>query len=166
MYSFNSANICWIFLWTRYCTRPWRFSKKKKMRGQTTSSLPTCCSEWSEGNRLWNKLLQTQVRLMHRLLSVQFSHSVMSDSLQPMDCSTPGLPVHNQLLEFTETHVHWVGDAFQPSHPLLSPSLPTFSLSLHQGLFKWVSSSHQVAKILECQFHHQSFQWIFRTDFL
>ena len=64
----------------------------------------------------------------------------------PMNCSTPGLPVHHQLPEFTQTHVHWIGDAIQPSHPLSSPSSPTFNLSQHQGLFKWVSFSHQVAK--------------------
>ena len=63
-----------------------------------------------------------------------------------MDCSTPGLPVHHQLLEFTQTHVHWVSDAIQPSHPLSSPSPPAFNLSQHQGLFQWVSSLHQVAK--------------------
>ena len=66
----------------------------------------------------------------------------------PMNHSTPGLPIHHQLPEFIQTHVHWVNDAIQPSHPLLSPSLPSFNLSQHQGLFKWVSSSHQVAKIL------------------
>ena len=66
-----------------------------------------------------------------------------------MDCSLPGLPVHYQLLELTQTHVHRVGDAIQPSHPLSSPSPPTFSLSQHQGLFQWVSSLHQVAKVLE-----------------
>ena len=81
-----------------------------------------------------------------------------------MDCSTPGLPVHHQLPEFTQTHVHRVGDAIQPSHPLLSPSPPAFTLSQHQTLFKWVSSSHQVAKVLELQ--HQSFQWTPRTDLL
>ena len=74
-----------------------------------------------------------------------------------MDCSTPGLPVHHQLLEFTQTHVHWVGDALQPSHPLSSPSPSALNLSQHQGLFKWVSSSHQVAKILQLQLQHQSF---------
>ena len=83
--------------------------------------------------------------------SVQFSHSVVSNSLWPMDCSTPGLPVHHQLLEFTQTHVHWVGDAIQPSHPLSSPSPPALNPSQHQGLFQWVSSSHQVAKVLEFQ---------------
>ena len=83
----------------------------------------------------------------------------------PMDCSTPGLPVHHQLREFTQTHVHWVSDAIQPSHPLLSPSLPAFNLSHHQGLLKWVSFSHQVAKELEFQLQHQSLQWIFRTEF-
>ena len=83
-----------------------------------------------------------------------------------MDSSTPGFPVHQQLLEPAQTHVYQVGDAIQPSHPLLSPSPPTFNLSQHQGLFQWVSSSHQMAKILEFQLQHQSFQWIFRTDFL
>ena len=84
----------------------------------------------------------------------------------PMDCSTAGLPVHHQLSEFTKTHVHWVSDAIQTSHPLLSPSSPAFSLSQHQGLFKWVSSSHQMAKILEFQLQHQFFQWTLRTDLL
>ena len=84
----------------------------------------------------------------------------------PMHRSTLGLPVHHHLLEPTQTHVHWVGDAIQPSHPLSSPSPPTFNLSQHPGLFKWVSSSHQVAKVLELQSQHQFFQWIFRIDFL
>ena len=82
-----------------------------------------------------------------------------------MDRSMPGLPVHHQLPEFTQTHVHWVHDAIQPSHLLLSPSPPTFNLSQHQGLFKWVSSSHQVTKVLEFQLQ-QSFQWTPRTDLL
>ena len=81
----------------------------------------------------------------------------------PMDCSTPGLPVHHQLPEFTQTHLHWVGDAIQLSHPVLSPSLPAFKLSQNQGLFKWVSSSHQVAKVLEFQLQHLSLQWTLRT---
>ena len=83
-----------------------------------------------------------------------------------MNCSMPGLPVYHQLPEFTQTHVPRVGDAIQPSHPLSSPSPPDFNLIQHQGLFQWVGSSHQVAKRLEIQFQHQSFQWIFRTDFL
>ena len=83
-----------------------------------------------------------------------------------MNCRMPGLPLHHQLPEFTQTHVHWVGDAIQSSHPLSFPSLPALNLSQHQGLFKWVSSWHQVAKVLEFQLQHQSFQWIFRTDFL
>ena len=84
----------------------------------------------------------------------------------PMYCSMPGLPVHHQLLEFTQTHVHRVSDAIQPSHPLSSPSPPIFNLSQHWGLFKWVSFLHQVAKVLEFHLQHQSFQWIFRTDLL
>ena len=73
-----------------------------------------------------------------------------------MDCSMPGLPVHHKLPEFTQTHVHWVDDAIQPSYPQSSPSPPAFSLSQHQGLFQWVSSSHQVAKVLELQLQHHS----------
>ena len=102
-------------------------------------------------------------RHRHQFSSVPQSCSILCD---PMDCSTPGLPVHHQLLEFTQTHVHWVSDAIQPSHPLSSPSPPVFNLSQHQGLFQWVSSSHQVAKVLEFQLQHRSFQWIFRTDLL
>ena len=105
------------------------------------------------------------------LPSVQFSRSVMSDSLGPMNRSTPGLPVHHQLPEFTQTHVHCVSDAIQPSHPLLSPSPLAFNLFQHRGLFKWVSSLDQVAKVLEFQLQHQSFQWTlalisFRMDWL
>ena len=77
----------------------------------------------------------------------------------PMNCSTPGLPVHHQLPEFTLTHVHWVSDAIQPFCPLSSPSPPAFNLSQHQGLFQWVSSLHQMVKVLELQPQHQSLQW-------
>ena len=101
-------------------------------------------------------------------ISVQFS-SVTQLCLtlcNPMDCSTPGFHDHHQLPELAQTHVHWVGDMILPSHPLLSPSHPAFNLSQHQGLFKWVSSSDQVAKLLEFQLQHQSFQRTFRTDFL
>ena len=86
----------------------------------------------------------------------------------PMDCSTPGFPVHHQLPELTQTHVHGVSDAIQPSHPLSFAS-PTFNLSQHQGLFKWLSSSHQVAKLLEFQLQYQSFRSgliSFRIDWL
>ena len=69
----------------------------------------------------------------------------------PMDCSMPGLPVLHHLPEFAQIHVHWVDDAVQPSHPLSSPSPPALSLSQHQGLFQWVDSLHQVAKVLELQ---------------
>ena len=148
-----------------------------------------CSALWfdTEGlERVWEPafITSSQVLLMllvggHRLRTTGTGQSHQFSSVQfipvaqlyltlcnPMACSTPGLPVHHQHLEFTQTQVHWVGDAIQPSHPLSSPSPPTFNLSQHQGLFKWVSSSHQVAKGLEFQLQHQSFQWIFRTDFL
>ena len=84
----------------------------------------------------------------------------------PMDCSMPGFSVLHYLPEFVQTHVHWVSDAIQPSHPLSSPSPPALNLSQHPDLFQWVSSLHQVAKVLKLQLQHQSFQWIFRVDFL
>ena len=92
------------------------------------------------------------------LYSVQFSSvaQLCLNLCNPMDCSTPGFHVHHQFPEFTQTHVHRVSDAIQPSHPMLFPSPPAFNLS--QGLFQGVSSSHQVAKALEFQLQHQSFQ--------
>ena len=107
------------------------------------------------------------------MLSVQFSSVTQScpTLCNSMGCSMPGLPVHHQLLEFTQTHVHWVGNAIQPSHPLSPPYSLVFNLCQHQGLFRWVSSSHEVAKVLEFQLQHQSFQWhseliSFRMDWL
>ena len=84
---------------------------------------------------------------------IQFSSVAQScpTLCDPMNHSTPGLPVHHQLLEFTQIHVHWVGDAIQPSHPLLFPSPPAPNPSQHQSLFQWVNSSHEVAKVLEFQ---------------
>ena len=98
--------------------------------------------------------------------SVQFS-SVSQSCLTLCDLmnrSMPGLPVHHQLLESTQTHAHRVGDAIQPSHPLLSPSPPASNPSQHQGLFQWVNSSHEETKVLEFQLQHQSFQWTPSTD--
>ena len=123
------------------------------------------------------RLLHWQARSLPLSLlgDVQNSGSVSSVSsvaqscpalCDPMNRSTPGLPVHHQFLEFTQTHVHRVGDAIQPSHPLLSPSPPAPSPSQHQGLFQWVNSSHEVAKVLEFQPQHQSFQWTSRTGLL
>ena len=101
---------------------------------------------------------------MYQFSSVTQSCLTLCD---PTDHSMPSLPVHHhQLLESTQTHVRGVGDAIQPSHPLSSPSPPALNLSKHQGLFQWVSSSHHVVKLLELQLQHQTFQWIFRTDFL
>ena len=115
------------------------------------------------------KNVQTTIQLdsFHMIASSVQSVTHSCPTLcDPMDCNTPGLPVHHQLLKFTQTHVHWVGDAIQPSHPLSSPSPPSLNPSQNQSLFQWVSSSHQVAKVLEFQLQPQSFQGIFRTDFL
>ena len=118
-------------------------------------------------NHQGNASQKSQWDNAHLSGSVQFS-SVAQSCLtlcDPMDCSMPGFPVHYQLPELAQTHVHRVSDAIQPFHPLSSPS-PAFNLSQHQGLFQWVISLYQVAKVLEFQLQHQSFQWIFRTDFL
>ena len=97
-----------------------------------------------------NTKLQTKVKEALVSCSLQFSSvaQLCPTLCNSMDHSTPGLPLHHHLLEFTQIHVHWVGDAIRPSHPLSSPFPPTFNLSQNQGIFKWVSSSHQVAKVL------------------
>ena len=125
---------------------------------------------WTAGRSLFWKTRQNKASTMvekycNKWEALQFS-SVAQSCLtlcDPMDCSTPGFPVYHQLPELTQIHVHWVADAIQPFHPLLSPSPPAFNLFQHQGLFQWVSSLYQVAKLLEFQLQHQSFQWIFRT---
>ena len=100
--------------------------------------------------------------------SVQFSSVAQScpTLCDPMDCSMPGFPVHHQLPELAQIRVPQVSDAIQPSHPLSFPSPPAFNFCQHQGLFQWLSSSHQVSEVLELQLQHQSFQWVLRVDFL
>ena len=149
--------------------------KKKKelgmvwnFHGELWSSFSSLCIHFTCSSEASPVPATTLATRPPTLSSVQFS-SVAQSCLtlcHPMNCSTPGFPVHHQLLELAHTHVHQVNDAIQPSHPLSSPSPPAFNLSQHQGLFQWVSSSHQVAKVLELQLQHQSFQWTPRTDLL
>ena len=110
-------------------------------------------------NSLERNTLQTE----HQFISVAQLYPTLCD---PMDCSTPGFLVQNQLPELAQPHVLRVGDTIQPSHPLSSSYPLAFNFSQNQGLFQWVSSSHLVAQVLEFQLQHQSFQWIFRTYFL
>ena len=133
----------------------------------------TCIQVSQEAGKVvwYSHLLKNfpQLVVIHTVKGFQFSSVTQSylTLCDPMDCSTPGFPVHHQLPKPTQTHVHQViQPSIQPSHPLSSPSPPAFNLSQHQGLFQWVGSSHQVAKVLELHLQHQSFQWIFRTDFL
>ena len=117
----------------------------------------------------WLDLLAVQGTLKSLLQHHSSKKKVAQSSpilCNPMNRSMPGLSVHHQLQEFTQTHVHQVGDAIQPSHPLSSPSPPAPNSSQHQSLFQWVNSSHEVAKVLEFQLQHQSFQWTPRTDLL
>ena len=140
----------------------WRIPGAGESGGLPSKGSHRVGHDWSD--LAWYQLLSICVWCV----SVQFS--LVTESCltlcNPMNRSMLGIPVHHQLPESTQTYVHWVHDAIQPSHPLLSPSPPAFSLSQHQGLFKWVSCSHKVAKILEFQLQHQFFQWMFRTDFL
>ena len=148
-----------------------------KRSSLTAGEGPLCCEIWGlykTAFKSWRDVKRCIYKrrlwsLFHKkIFCFQFSSVTQSCSTpwDPMDCSTPGLPVHHQLPELTQIHIHRVSDAIQPSHPRSSPSPPTFNLSQHQGLFQWFSSSHQVAKVLECQLQHHSFQWIFRTGFL
>ena len=115
--------------------------------------------------RLFKKIIINILIIMVVIVTTTIikSSSVQSSSVtqlcptlcDPMNRNMPGLPVQHQLPESTQTHVHWVGDAIQPSHPLSSPSPPALNLSQHQGLFQWVNSSHEVAKVLEFQLQHR-----------
>ena len=112
------------------------------------------------------KLLNQRYVVTIRISSAHFSHSVMSDSLRPHGLKHTRLPCPSPTPGVYSNSCPWVGDDIQPSHPLSSPSPPTFNLSQHQGLSQWVSSFHQVAEVLTIQLQHQSFQWMFRTDLL
>ena len=112
---------------------------------------------------VWWKMFLMRMALC---VSVQFSRSVMSDSLRPHESQHARPPCPSPTPRVTQTHAHRVGDAIQPSHPLSSPFPPAPNPSQHQGLLQWVNSSHEVAKVLEFQLQHQSFQWTPRTDLL
>ena len=131
---------------------------------------------WKLRQIMWGFMNSTGVMLEkcskytqnHRFHILQFSSLTKScpTLCDPVNRSTPGLPVHHQLPEFTQTHIHQVSHAIQPSHPLLSPSPPAPNPSRHQSLFQWVNSSHEVAKVLDFQLQHHSFQRNPRADLL
>ena len=120
-------------------------SQKRKLRDELSQS--AVCEMWIIRPFKEESVLSTSISSV-RIRSVTQSCPTLGD---PMNCSTPGLPVHHQLPEFTQTHVHRVSDAIQPSHPLASPSPPAPNPSQHQSLFQWVNSSHEAAKGLEFQ---------------
>ena len=154
------------------------------MKSQESAASRPCVFEWrgylnGTGSRLkqfvfpsnyWVHRIKRTAESLISGLSISVTLSSVTQSCptlcDPMNHSSPGLPVHHQLPEFTQTHVHRVGDAIQPSHPLSSPSPPAPNPSQHPGLFQWVNSSHEVAKVLEFQLQHHSFQWTPRTDLL
>ena len=140
----------------------------------STSVLPMNTQDWSPLE--WTGWISLQSKGLSRFFSKHQFFDVQFSSVQLLSCVwlfvTPWIPARQASLSITNSHfgllshVHWVSDAIQPSHPLSSCSPPAFNLPQHQGLFKWVSFSHQVVKVLEFQLQYQSFQWIFRTDFL
>ena len=123
--------------------------------------VPEKCGMWLKSVESNNRCKNVLISFMSVVVVIQLLSCVRLFET-PWNCSFPGFPVLCYLPEFAQTYVHWV----QSSHPLSSLSPSAFNLSQHQGLFQWVSSSHQVAKVLELQLQHQSFQWIFRTNFL
>ena len=153
---------CWWDHWGKWVPRP-----------PTPPPWPPAGHNLFNMETIWKFSIQmtTSSSLVFLLChSVQFSSVTQSCPTlwDLMNHSTPGLPVHHQLPEFTQTHVHRVSDAIQPSHPLSSPSPPAPNASQHQSLFQWVNSSHEVAKVLEFQLQHHSLQrtcqlWIFST---
>ena len=123
-------------------------------------------SSWIIHHKFQGKSEEVTVENEHLLSALLFSCKVMFNFLLPHELQHTRFLCPPLSPGVCSIHVHWVGDAIQPFHPLLSPSPLALNLSQHQGLFKWVSSSHQVTKVLELQLQHQSFQWIFRVDFL
>ena len=152
----SSCYLCWMYTACIRC-ESWRHESGR-------SQDPVWLLFWWQNS--WSLLFSNQfpVWVWFRIVVVQLLSLVWLCDL--MDCSTLDFPVLHHLPELAQTHVHWVNDAIQPSHPLLSPLPPAFNLSQHQGLSQWVSSSHQMAKVLELQLQHQSFQWIFKVGFL
>ena len=122
----------------------------KKLRVRRIKEIIKIMEEYaiSDFRSVWWRQIKLVIIMPHQIRSVAQLCPTLCD---PMNRSTPGLPVHHQLPEFTQTYIHWVGDAIQPSHPLLSPSPPAPIPSQHQGLFQWVNSWHEVAKVLEFQ---------------
>ena len=145
-------------------------TEREKYATKITVPSKDLIQNWWRNKKLFRqaKVKRIQYDQTSFTTNVQFSSVAQScpTLCDPMNHSTPGVPVHHQLLEFTQTLVHQVVDAIQPSHHLSSPSPPAPNPSQHQGLFQWVKSSHEVAKVLEFQLRHQSFQWTPRTDLL
>ena len=139
----------------------WRVLEINKSHGKVNHKL----ADWH--SNVWGALERNQQNLQpsvcHQFSSVSQSCVILYN---PTDCSMRGFPVHHQLPEFSDTRLHWVHDAIQPSYPLTSSSPSAFKFSQHQRHFQWASFSHQVAKVLEFLLPYPSFQWIFRTDFL
>ena len=148
----NACCICWL-----HCILAFPNGGGKRETEREDGQTPDSLASWLHSKHLVNEKLACCCCCC----SVTQSFLTLCN---PMDCSRPSVPVLHHLLELAQTHVHQASEAIQPSDPLSSPSPPAFNLSQHQGLFQWVSSSHQVAKVLELQ--HQSFQWIFRLDLL
>ena len=166
LYPPTSGTSCLHICWDRWCILRWPWLCFWKAVAEPQKTLGFLVSGGEEFNLGPGTRLDCSELLCNKVFQFNSLTKSCPTLFNPMTHSTPGLPVHHQLLEFTQTHVHRVSDAIQPSHPLSSPSPPAPNPSQYQGLFQWVNSSHEVAKVLEFQLQHESFQWTPRTDLL
>ena len=164
LFKWNSAKRPrWVVIKIRTARILVKNEKEKKRHpylqppGWTSRGLP-----WVRKSTSW-KVVYHMIPLICYCCSVTKSCPAICN---PMDCSTPGFPVLHYLLELAQIRVHWIGEAIQPSHPLSPPSSSTLNLPQHQGLFKWVGTLHQMAKVSDLQHQHQYFQSIYRVDIL
>ena len=160
-----SDSLLLVFITILYCLSEYRHLYEALIRKHDQSTL---LGRGGGGEASYWTICEIHLFLKIRQMKTEFSwvHSVVCDSLRPHGLQHARLPCPSPTPGVYSSSCPLSHDAIQPSHPLLSPSPPTFNLSQHQGLFQWVSSSRQVAKVLEFQLQHQSFQWIFRIDFL
>ena len=162
--SFYCASLYWLHTWCDFTD--WKFKQVYHHHFFQQQWFISWLSHFDNSQIFQAFSLLLYLFSWYVINSVQLLSCVQLFATQRTGYSMPGLPVHHQLSELVHIHVHWLSDVIQLSHPLSSPSPPVLNLSQHQHLFKWVSSSHQVARVLELQLQHQSFQWTPRTDVL
>ena len=171
VHSIYLENVCWVSEWIFIVeTRSSRTAPGQASRS-SVSRFIALSPQWLMSEKLKVDLHRKRKTRFHSdiqwwIYKALFSHCTEFSWLcNAMDCGMPGFPVLHYLRGFAQIHVHWIGDAIPPSHPLPPPSPFAFNVSQHQGLFQWIGSLHHAVNVLEFQLQHQSFWWIFRVDF-